>query len=205
MTAMNILYIDSSILGGGSVSRGLTAKIVDRLLHLYPGSVATYRDLATEPLPHLTGAVFAARMTDAEPPAAIAAELSTGRRVLKEYVDADVIVVGAGLYNFGIPSQLKAWVDSVCVAGKTFQYTPEGPKPMAGGKRVFLAIARGGIYAPGSPYEAFEHGETYLKQVFGFLGNTNIEAIVAEGLSMGPEAKEAAVAKAHAAIEAISK
>ena len=107
---------------------------------------------------------------------------------------------GAPVYNFTVPSQLKAWIDRICVAGRTFRYTEKGPEGLAGGKRVILTVSRGGFYGPGSPAASFEHGETYLRGVFTFLGVTDLEVIVAEGLRVSEEQRAAAMGAAHARI-----
>jgi FMN-dependent NADH-azoreductase len=109
-----------------------------------------------------------------------------------------------GFYNFGIPSQVKAWVDRLAVVGKTFRYTAKGPEGLAGGKRVILAISRGGFYGPGSPTHSLEHAETYLRGVFAFFGIPQVEVVSAEGVAIGPEARQSAIAKAQAHIEALA-
>jgi FMN-dependent NADH-azoreductase len=185
---MKLLHIDSSILGEASASRALTREIVSRWLSERPGIAVTYRDLAARELPHLTHAAFAR-----------ADELEAARNdaVLDEFLAADVIVLGAPLYNFGLPSQLKAWIDRIVVAGKTFRYGASGPQGLAGGKRVIVAVARGGVYAAGHPGE---FGESYLKFLFGFLGITDVTFVRAEGLSISPEHRQAALSAARAAI-----
>jgi FMN-dependent NADH-azoreductase len=185
---MKLLHIDSSILGEASASRALTREIVARWRAARPGIVVTYRDLAANELPHLTHAAFT--RTD---------ELEAARNaaVLDEFLSADVIVLGAPLYNFSLPSQLKAWIDRIAVAGKTFRYGASGPEGLAGGKKVIVAISRGGVYAPGHPGE---FGESYLRFLFGFLGITDVTFVRAEGLSISPEQRAAALHSARAAI-----
>jgi len=192
-----LLHLDSSILGGNSVSRALSASVVARLQKADPGLQVTYRDLAGTPIAHLTGAYLAAGQTDKsglDP--ALQAELAVGSAVLDEFLGADIVVVGVGFYNFGIPSQLKAWVDRLAIAGKTFRYTEKGPQGLAGGKRVILAIARGGYYGAGSPSASFEHAESYLRGVFAFFGIPEIEVVAAEGLAAGSEARKAGLERA---------
>ena len=116
--------------------------------------------------------------------------------MLNEFLDADIVVIGAPMYNFTIPSQLKAWIDRVLVAGKTFKYGANGPQGLAGGKRVIVAISRGGYYGAGTPAASLEHLETYLRGVFGFMGITSPEFIVADGIQVGPEHREKALAGA---------
>ncbi|MEH2469514.1 FMN-dependent NADH-azoreductase [Nitrobacteraceae bacterium AZCC 2161] len=192
---MKLLHIDSSVLGPHSVSRQVSAAIVDRLAKATPGLGITYRDLTTTPLAHLSGSHLAAAQ-GAAPEAALQPDLAAGQAVLEEFLAADVVVIGAPMYNFTIPSQLKAWIDRILVAGKTFQYSASGVEGLAGGKRVIIAISRGGFYGADMPTAAGEHLETYLRWVFGFIGITNPEIIVADGIQMGPELREKAVAGA---------
>ena len=181
---MNLLHIDSSIQGETSASRAVTAAVVARLRTADPALAVTYRDLAREPLPHLT--------LDA---------LGEENPALDQFLAADVVVIGVSMYNFGVPSQLKAWVDRILVAGKTFSYGANGPRGLVGGKRVVLAVARGGHYAAGGP---LEHAETYLRGVLAFIGITNPEVIIADGLMMGEESRADAMAKALEHVEALA-
>ena len=198
---MTVLHLDSSILGGNSVSRTLSAAVVAQLG--VPASDVTYRDLAADPIRHLSGAYLAGQSADVQHDQALQEDLSLGGKVLEEFLAADTVVIGVALYNFTVSSQLKAWIDRVLVAGKTFRYTETGPEGLAGGKRVILAVARGGVYSPGSPHHAFEHAESYLRVVFGFIGVTDLEVIVAEGIALGPEPREASVKKALGEIKAL--
>lgn len=202
---MNILHIDSSILGAYSVSRELSGAAVAQLGAHHSSAKITYRDVAADPIPHLSGSYLAAlQSADADRTAELQADIDQSAAVLEEFLAADVVVIGAGLYNFGIPSQLKAWVDRVIVAGKTFRYTAEGkPEGLVPGKRIILTIARGGYYADPSPMASFEHTETYLRTVFGFIG-LNAEVIVAEGIAVGPDQRAAAIASAEAQIAALN-
>lgn len=174
---MTIMHIDSSITGDASVSRQLTHSIVDQLTRQRPGANVVRHDLASEPLEHLTLDALADSST------------------LDEFLAADTVVIGAPMYNFTVPSQLKAWLDRILIAGKTFRYTESGPEGLAGGRRVIVALARGGIYDAGSPAASLEHLETYLRGVFNFIG-IEPEFVAADGLNIGPEQKEAAVAAA---------
>jgi FMN-dependent NADH-azoreductase len=202
---MNLLHLDSSILGGNSTSRSISAAVVAKLKAANPSLQVTYRDLAAHPIPHLSGAYLAGGQsgTESQIDPALQADLALGAAVMDEFLAADIVVIGAGLYNFGVPSQLKAWVDRIAVAGKTFRYTEKGAEGLAGSKRVILAIARGGYYGAGSPAASFEHGETYLRNVFAFLGVTNLEVIVAEGLAVGAEQREAGIKSAMDAVAAL--
>jgi FMN-dependent NADH-azoreductase len=186
---MKLLHIDSSALGNHSVSRALSARIVDELKRQHPGLEVRHRDLAAQSLSHWLPAA------DASDPAARA-----GSDALEEFLAADVVVIGSPMYNFGISSQLKAWIDRVVVAGKTFRYTAEGPQGLVGGKRVIVASSRGGIYGPGSAGAAMDFQEPYLRAVFGFLGVPEVEFVRAEGLNLGEEHKSNALASAHESI-----
>ncbi|WP_024512412.1 FMN-dependent NADH-azoreductase [Bradyrhizobium sp. ARR65] len=191
-----LLHIDSSVLGPHSVSRQVTAAIVDRLRQATPGVEIVYRDLSASPLAHLSGAQLAAAQGAPNSDPTVQQELATSSAVLAEFLAADIVVLGAPMYNFTIPSQLKAWIDRIVVAGKTFKYGAQGPEGLAGNKRVIVAISRGGFYGPGSPAEALEHLESYLRGVFGFIGVTKPEFISADGIQVGPEHREKALAGA---------
>ncbi len=185
---MKLLHIDSAATGTGSVTRELTAAIVARWQDAVPGLQVTYRDLDAAPLPHLTGPV----LTKADAAAAEASEQS-----LQQFLDSDVIVIGAPMYNFSVPSTLKAWIDRVAVAGRTFRYTENGPEGLAKGKRLVVASGRGGLYGDNSPAD-FQ--EAYLRQVFGFLGVTDIEFVRAEGVAYSPQHRADALVGAKASI-----
>jgi FMN-dependent NADH-azoreductase len=188
---MKVLHLDSSILGGASASRALTREIVERLRATHPEAEVTYLDLATEELPH-----FSQRsLGQADEP-----EAARNARALEQFLAADVLVIGAPIYNFSIPSQLKAWIDRITVAGRTFRYTAKGPEGLAGGKEVIVALARGGA----SRAEAEgEFGESYLKFLFGFLGITDVRFVRAEGLAISPQQREASLEAARAAIASV--
>lgn len=171
---MTILHIDASINGENSASRTISRSIVDQLTIEQPSAELVYLDLAARPLPHLTLEAFA------------------DSSALDQFLAADTIVIGAPMYNFTLPTQLKAWIDRIIVAGKTFRYTNSGPQGLAGGKRVIIALARGGFYSEGSPASALEHLETYLRGVFNFIG-IEAEFVVADGLSVSPEQREESI------------
>ncbi len=169
---MTILKIDSSITGENSDSRVLTKSIADQLVAANPDARVIERDLVDQPLDHLTLAAFA------------------DSSVLDEFLAADTVVVGAPMYNFNISSQLKSWIDRIAVAGKTFRYTEQGPEGLAGGKRVIIAVSRGGFYDQGNSYE---HVEAYLKPMFNFLG-IEPEFVRADGINISPEQRESSIA-----------
>ena len=196
---MKLLHLDSSVLGPHSVSRQVSAAIVDRLRKANPGLEITYRDLTTTPLAHLSGPHLAAGQ-GATPEVALQADIAAGQAVLEEFLATDIVVLGAPMYNFTIPSQLKAWIDRILVAGKTFKYSAGGVEGLAGNKRVIVAISRGGYYGPGTPAAVGEHLETYLRWVFGFIGITRPEFISADGVQVGPEHREKALSNALQAV-----
>jgi len=171
---VTVLHIDSSISGAGSVSRQISAAIVERLARENPVAKIVRRDLVAQPLPHLTLESF------------------NDTQVLDEFLAADTVVIGAPMYNFTLPTQLKAWLDRILIAGKTFRYGEDGPEGLAGGKRVIVALARGGIYDASSPAAALEHLETYLRGVFGFIGIMP-QFVAADGLAISPEQRDASV------------
>ncbi|HVI57633.1 MAG TPA: NAD(P)H-dependent oxidoreductase [Luteimonas sp.] len=185
---MKLLHIDSSALGANSATRELTAAIVARWQAEVPGLSIQYRDLDADPVGHLTGAALAG---------ADAAAAEDSAQVMQQFLDADVVVVGAPMYNFSIPSTLKAWIDRIAVAGKTFRYTDAGPEGLAKGKQVIVASARGGLHE-GAPSD-FQ--EPYLRFLFGFLGITDVEFVRAEGLAYSPQHRADALAAAHASID----
>jgi len=185
---MKVLHIDSSILGDNSASRVLSKEIVSRFVADQPDAQIQYLDLAAAALPHLSGRSLA--QLDPQ-------ESAQDAQALEDFLAADVIVIGAPMYNFSIPSQLKAWIDRVVVKGKTFRYTQTGPEGLAKGKRVLVGLARGSVYPHGSPAE---FAESYLKHVFGFIGVSDVEFIRAEGLGLSPEHREKAMNAAVATI-----
>jgi FMN-dependent NADH-azoreductase len=194
---MKLLHIDSGILGGQSVTRELSASVVSAWQRRHPGLSVTYRDLAANPIGHLSGSHLAPEAgTDAE----LAKDVAEGSKALEEFLAADIVVIGAPMYNFSVPSQLKAWIDRIAVKGKTFRYTEKGPEGLAGGKQVIILSSRGGIYSNDNGPAAMDHQEPYLRAVFGFLGVTDIEFVRAEGVNLGPEQKQQAIARARRVI-----
>ena len=200
---MKLLHIDASILGGNSVSRQLSAAAVERLRKTTPDLDVTYRDISATPLSHLTGEHLAAAHGATPETPAVRDDLAASAAALEDFLAADVVVIGAPMYNFTIPSQLKAWIDRILVAGKTFKYSEKGVEGLAGNKRVIVAVSRGGFYGADTPAAAGEHLETYLRWVFGFIGITDVEIIAADGVQVGPEQREKALAGALAAAGAL--
>ena len=174
---MTILHIDASINGENSASRIISKSVVDQLRAADPAANVIVRDLVSKPLPHLTLDAFA------------------DSTILDEFLAADTIVIGAPMYNFSAPTQLKAWIDRILVAGRTFRYTANGPEGLATGKRVIIGLARGGFYDEKSPAAALEHLETYLRGIFNFIG-IEPEFVAADGLAIGPEQRESAISQA---------
>lgn len=181
---MKLLHIDSSALGAYSVSRELSAAIVAGWKRRHPDTEVVYLDLAAQPLPHWT------------PDAAADPAARAGGTALDEFLAADVVVIGAPMYNFGISSQLKAWIDRIVIAGKTFRYTAAGPEGLAGSKKVIVASARGGLWPADADFQ-----EAYLRHIFSFIGVTDLEFVRAEGLGISPEQKAKAVGDAHVEID----
>lgn len=201
---MQLLHIDSSVLGPHSASRAISAEIVARQVALHPGIQVVRRDLAADAALHLSSAHLAAWQGGAVEDEALGTDLAKGGNYLAELVAADIIVIGAPMYNFSIPSQLKAWIDRVVVAGKTFRYGPNGAEGLLKNKKVFIASSRGNVYAPGSPAASLEHHESYLLGVLSFIGLTDVSIVRAEGLAFGPAAREDAMSKARESIAAMA-
>jgi FMN-dependent NADH-azoreductase len=183
---MKILHLDSSIQGDASASRTVSAAAVERLRTTHDGAEVAYRDLAADPLPHITLPGF-----------------GTGEAAaaLDAFLAADVVVIGAPMYNFGIPTQLKSWFDHILVAGRTFQYGENGAEGLAGDKKAIVALSRGGIYSEG-PAAAAEHAESHLRAMFGLIGITDVAFVVTEGIAFGPDHREAAL---KASLERVSR
>ena len=203
---MNVLHIDSSAFGATSASRQLSAAAVQILRDSNADVNVIYRDFAERPPAHLSPALLQALRPQpgarVDPMREVADELHLTETLISEFLDADVVVLGAPMYNFSVPSSLKAWIDRVAQAGRTFRYTEKGPVGLAGGKTVIVVSTRGGAYS-GNPALAFlDHQESYLKAVFGFIGITDVRFVRAEGVAMGDAAKATATAAAEADIQA---
>ncbi len=200
---MNLLHIDSSALGEISASRQISAAIVAELSKTISGLKVVRRDLEATPVPHLGTRLLPTIRPDLGGQST-SAESDEAAAVLAEFLDADIVVIGAPMYNFTISTELMSWIDRVLIAGKTFGYTETGPKGLAGGKRVIIASSRGGIYSPGTPAEGNDFHETYLKAVFRFIGVEELDIVRAEGLAYGPEQRKAAVSAALASIPSLA-
>lgn len=199
---MNVLHLDASILGEHSVSRQLTREIVESMRLGTAELQVTHRDLVADPVPVSDGALLAARNTPADARSAAQQALAaTADTAVAQLLAADVLVIGAPMYNFSIPSQLKAWIDLVAVAGVTFRYGPNGAEGLLTGKRAVIVATAGGQHA-GKP-SGVAHAD-YLKLLLNFLGVQDVRVVTAEGLAMGPAVREPALAAARAQIAALA-
>ena len=195
---MKLLHIDSSILGDNSVSRQLSGEVVKAWQAAEPGVEVTYRDLASEGITHFSGITLGALGTSAELRDAVQKhEADLSASTLAEFLAADAVVIAAPMYNFTIPTQLKAWIDRIAVAGPTFRYTEAGPQGLCGNKKVIVVSTAGGLHV-GQP-TGVGH-EDYLKVLLGFFGITDIEFVRAHGLAYGDEARSKALNDANALI-----
>lgn len=194
---MQLLHVDSSITGEQSVSRLLTRQIVDAWVNAHPDTQVSHLDLLTNAPAHFTADAMAPRTGQTEGLSeAQVRENAVSEKLVRQFLESDVIVVGAPFYNFTIPTQLKAWLDRLAQPGRTFRYTSSGPEGLAKGKTVIVASTRGGMYSTSEQGQAMEHQESYLKVIFGFFGITDVRFVRAEGLGMGPDAKAKALESA---------
>jgi FMN-dependent NADH-azoreductase len=198
-----ILQIESSPLNERSVSRKLTSKVLAELKSKHPDSLVIERDFATNPFPHLNGLTIGAFFTPPEQRNAMLSEaIKLSDQAVDELFAADVIVIGAPMHNFGIPSSLKAWIDHIVRAGRTFRYGPSGPVGLVPSeKKVIIVSARGGVYSDG-PMKALDYQEPYLRAILGLIGLTNISFVRAEGVAMGPDGANTAMQNAEAQVAA---
>ena len=198
---MKLLHVDSSILATSSVSRQLTAEVVEQWRKIHPDTVVEYLDLAVNAPNHFSADTLGIKTgIQAEPTQAQRLENAVSEQLVSQFLASDVIVVGAPLYNFAIPTQLKSWIDRLAQPGRTFSYSDKGPAGLATGKTVIVASSRGGIYSASEGGQAMEHQESYLKVIFGFFGITDVRIIRAEGVAMGEAQKSAALSAARANI-----
>jgi FMN-dependent NADH-azoreductase len=214
---MQLLHIDSSISGEQSISRQLTASIVSRLQYSTSGLTVVYRDLVATPVPQHSPALWQRKLQEITAnetalagkafglgeEATIERDFAAVNAVLDEFLAADIVVIGAPMYNFAIPSQLKTWIDCISVAGKTFRYTEQGPEGLCGDKQIIIASSRGNIYGASSPLAALDHQESYLTTFFNFIGVSDLTFIRAEGVNRGGEQRQRALLAARAQIAAL--
>jgi FMN-dependent NADH-azoreductase len=195
---MSILQINSSARPDASHSTRLASRIVERLLDADPSVSLTVRDLGREPHPVLDETALGALFTPADKRTEEqAARVALDDVLIDQIKAADIVVLGVPMYNFGVPVQLKNWIDAISRAGVTFRYTEKGPEGLLKGKKVYVALARGGKYR-NTPADT---QVPYLQTVFSFLGMTDVQFVYAEGLSMGPDAEQTGIASAHEQID----
>ncbi|PUA18978.1 FMN-dependent NADH-azoreductase [Glaciimonas sp. PCH181] len=188
-----LLHLNSSVRNTGSISRQLTAEFLTKWMLANPNDTIVERDLSANPVPHLTEQMMGAFFTpEAQRSPQQAETVKLSDSLINELMDADVIVIGAPMYNFSISSTLKAWIDHVARAGRTFKYTENGPVGLVQGKKVVIFTSRGGVYSHGAG-KAMDFHETYLRAVLGFIGLSDIDFIHTEGMAMGEEAVASAI------------
>jgi FMN-dependent NADH-azoreductase len=196
-----LLHINSSVRTSGSVSRQLTAEFIEKWRAAHPEFQIVERDLASQPVPHITEQTIGAYFTPVENRSAEQAEaVKLSDQLVAELIAADVIVIGAPMYNFSVSSSLKAWIDHIARAGLTFKYTESGPVGLLGGKKVFVFTSRGGVYSEG-PAKPMDFHETYLRGVLGFVGLNDVTFVHTEGLALGEETTVSAVARSRNAMD----
>ena len=198
---MNILHIDSGITPN-SASRELTQRVVDRLQAQGPAQV-TYHDLHAKPIEHLTADALGFRTGQQATTQAERDQNALSEQLVSEFLAADTIVIGAPMYNFGIPSTLKSWFDYVLRAGITFSYSEAGPEGLLKNKRAIVVESRGGLYSSG-PAQSLDSQEPHLRTMLGFAGITDVTFIRAEKLGYGPEAREEAIRNANAELALVA-
>ncbi len=199
---MSILVLTSSLSGAGSVSNSLVTRAVERLTAARPGVAVVRRDLAANPIPHLD-ADGAAGVRGEPASEAQRAARATSDALIAELIAADTLVIGAPMYNFGIPTTLKTWFDYVLRPGVTFRYTEAGPEGLVKGKTAIVLVSRGGFYSEG-PAQPFDSQEPHLRTLLGFMGVTDVSFVRAEKLGMGADAQRAAISAAETEIERLA-
>lgn len=195
-----LLHINSSVRNAGSLSRQVSAEFLEKWRAANPQDLIVERDLAAQPLPHLNEGMlnaFFTPATDRTPEQNLTAQLS--EKLVAELFAADVIVIGAPMYNFSISSGLKAWIDQVARAGMTFKYSETGPVGLLTGKKVYVFTSRGGVYSTG-PNVAMDFHETYLRAVLGFIGLNDITFVHTEGVALGEDSVNQALSQTREAI-----
>jgi FMN-dependent NADH-azoreductase len=196
----NLLFVASSLFGDGSQSRLIASEFIDRWRQSHPRTTVVERDLTADGIPHLSQLAFAASLTP--PGSRSAAEhqaAALADTLIEEVEAADIIVFAAPMYNFSIPSTLKAWIDHITRAGRTFRYGAAGAEGLLKGKKVFVVTARGGVYSDDSPAKSMDFQEPYLRAMLGFLG-LEVTFIHVEGLKISPEAAASGIERARKAI-----
>jgi FMN-dependent NADH-azoreductase len=200
----SLLLVTSSLFGDASQTRQIAHEYVDTWLRNHPGARVIRRELTPDTMPHLTQATLGSVMTAADKRTPEQAQLATFADSLIEEIEAaDTIVLGAPMYNFTIPTTLKAWIDHVARAGRTFRYGANGPEGLLKGKKVIVVTGRGGVYSGESPARALDFQEPYLRAVLGFIGITDVSFVHVEGLNLGAESADSGRARARQAIAAL--
>ncbi len=200
---MNILHLDASASKHAeSHTRRLSARLVDQLTAANDAATVVYHDLADMKLPHIDTTIRDAWAPEGERDASLEELATRSKTLVTELQAADTIIVGSPMYNFSVPSTLKAWIDHVAIAGQTFRYTDSGPEGLLADKKAYLILSSGGVYSEG-PAASSDHLDTYLRTVLAFLGVTDITTIRAEGVAYGPEQEEAAMQQAYSQIQAL--
>lgn len=201
MTTQTLLQINTSLFAGGGQSSQLAERFVADYLAAHPGTVRVLRDVASQPLPHLDGARFSAFVTPADArDAAQQAVIAESDALIAELKAADVIVLGLPMYNFGVPSQLKAYLDHLARAGVTFRYTANGPEGLIGDRKLTVLATRGGLHR-GQPSDS---QTAFVQTFFNFIGIRSIEFVYAEGLNINAQLKDEAIARAHGEIDQLA-
>lgn len=193
---MKLLHLDSSIRRQDSVSRELSSAIVDRVRSENPSCTMTYHDLDQDPVPYLSGAVLTGQVPELPEPGLVSGAVAN-QSAMEEFMEADLLVIGAPMYNFTVPSQLKSWFDRIAIAGQTFRYTEAGPEGLMGHKRAIIVSTRGNIYSGNAPAAPFDHQEPWLLAILGFMGMTDVQIVRAEGIAFSPQHHQDAVRAAH--------
>ncbi len=192
-----ILFVSSSLSGEGSTSRRVALDLIEQLRRAAPGAAVTERALDPRTMPHLAAETLAAWQG---PDSAAAPAAALSEALTREVETADTIVIAAPMYNFSIPSTLKAWIDHIARAGRTFRYTANGPEGLLKGKTVYVVTGRGGVYTGESPFKPFDFQEPYLRGVLGFLGLTDVSFVHIEGVALGEQAAAEGLARARKAV-----
>ena len=201
---MKLLHIDSSIRNDNSVTRRLSSELVAQWCGIYPNTQVERLDLALDAPGHFNSDSLGVKYgLQAEPTQRQRAENALSERLLTQFLETDVIVMGVPLYNFTVPTQLKAWIDRLAQPGRTFKYVDGVSVGLAAGKTIIAAVGRGSIYSATEAGQAKEHQETFLKVMFGFFGITDIRFVRAEGISMGEAAMQAGVQNGYAEVAAL--
>lgn len=201
---MKLLHIDSSIRQENSITRSLSAQLVEQWCKIYPDAVVERLDLALEAPNHFNNDSLGVKYgLQAQPTERQRVENAISEQLLTQFLESDVIIMGVPLYNFTVPTQLKAWIDRLAQPGRTFKYVDGVAVGLAGGKTIIAALGRGSIYSSTEMGQAKEHQETYLKVMFGFFGITDVRIVRAEGISMGEAAMQAGIKNGQAEVAAL--